>query len=113
VTKIPRWDLAKFSGQVAREVGSAMKSVGEVMAIGRTFEESLQKAIRQVDPRYAGFDAYVRPEDLDQALSRPTDTRLFAVAYAMLEKAYTVDMIHDLTKIDKVRAWRARVPGGG
>jgi carbamoyl-phosphate synthase large subunit len=100
VTKI-RWDLAKFTGQVAREVGSAMKSVGEVMAIGRTFEESLQKAIRQVDPRYCGFEAYVKPENLDHALTNPTDTRLFAVAYAMLEKDYSVDKIHDLTKIDK------------
>ncbi|CAG7854808.1 Carbamoyl-phosphate synthase arginine-specific large chain; AltName: Full=Arginine-specific carbamoyl-phosphate synthetase, ammonia chain [Serendipita indica DSM 11827] len=101
VTKIPKWDLAKFSGQVNREVGSAMKSVGEVMAIGRTFEESLQKAIRQVDPRYTGFEAYVTPEDLDRALTRPTDTRLFAIAYAMYNKGYTVDKIHDLTKIDK------------
>ncbi len=57
VTKIPKWDLAKFQ-YVNREVGSSMKSVGEVMAIGRTFEESLQKAVRQVDPRFAGFDAY-------------------------------------------------------
>lgn len=102
VTKIPKWDLAKFSGQVDRKVGSAMKSVGEVMAIGRTFEESLQKAIRQVDPRYAGFEAYVTPEDLDDALIRPTDTRLFAIAYAMYKKAYTVDKLHELTKIDKV-----------
>ena len=102
VTKIPKWDLAKFSGQVDRKVGSAMKSVGEVMAIGRTFEESLQKAIRQVDPRYAGFEAYGTPEDLDDALTRPTDTRLFAIAYAMYKKAYTVDKLHELTKIDKV-----------
>jgi carbamoyl-phosphate synthase large subunit len=79
-----------------------MKSVGEVMAIGRTFEESLQKAIRQVDPRYTGFEAYVTPEDLDHALAVPTDTRLFAIAHAMYNKGYTVDMIHDLTKIDKV-----------
>ena len=101
VTKIPKWDLAKFSN-VNREVGSAMKSVGEVMAIGRTFEESLQKAIRQVDPRWKGFEAYVAPEDLDNALSRPTDMRLFAIAYAMYKKNYTVDQIHDLTKITKV-----------
>ena len=79
-----------------------MKSVGEVMAIGRTFEESLQKAIRQVDPRWKGFEAYIAPEDLDTALSRPTDMRLFAIAYAMYKKNYTVDQIHDLTKIDKV-----------
>lgn len=101
VTKIPKWDLAKFSSQVDRKVGSSMKSVGEVMAIGRTFEESLQKAIRQVDPRYVGFEAYVKPEDLDYALSHPTDTRLFAIAYAFFEKHYTVEMVHELTKIDK------------
>lgn len=103
VTKIPKWDLAKFSSQVNRQIGSAMKSVGEVMAIGRTFEESLQKAIRQIDPRYAGFEAYVQPEDLDHALRVPTDTRLFAVAHAMYNKNYSVDQIHDITKIDKVR----------
>ncbi|RPD57799.1 carbamoyl-phosphate synthase [Lentinus tigrinus ALCF2SS1-7] len=100
VTKIPKWDLAKFTA-VNREVGSAMKSVGEVMAIGRTFEESLQKAIRQVDPRWKGFEAYIQPEDLDHALSKPTDMRLFAIAYAMFNKKYTVDKLHDLTKIDK------------
>ncbi|KAF8229017.1 carbamoyl-phosphate synthase [Tricholoma matsutake] len=101
VTKIPKWDLAKFSSHVNREVGSSMKSVGEVMAIGRTFEESLQKAIRQVDPRWKGFEAYVSPEDLDRALSRPTDMRLFAIAYAMFKKNYSVDQLHNLTKIDK------------
>ncbi|KAH9922065.1 carbamoyl-phosphate synthase [Fomitopsis serialis] len=101
VTKIPKWDLAKFSSQVNREVGSAMKSVGEVMAIGRTFEESLQKAIRQVDPRWKGFEAYIQPEDLDRALSEPTDMRLFAIAYAIFNKQYDVDKIHELTKIDK------------
>ncbi|KAK0226261.1 carbamoyl-phosphate synthase [Armillaria fumosa] len=101
VTKIPKWDLAKFSSQVNREVGSAMKSVGEVMAIGRTFEESLQKAIRQVDPRWKGFEVYISPENLDEALSKPTDMRLFVIAYAMYNKGYTVDQLHDLTKIDK------------
>ncbi|KAF8911467.1 carbamoyl-phosphate synthase subunit arginine-specific large [Gymnopilus junonius] len=101
VTKIPKWDLAKFSSQVNREVGSSMKSVGEVMAIGRTFEESLQKAIRQVDPRWKGFEVVIEPEDLDKALSHPTDMRLFAIAYAMFKKNYTVDQLHDLTKIDK------------
>ncbi|KAH9834007.1 carbamoyl-phosphate synthase [Rhodofomes roseus] len=105
VTKIPKWDLAKFSSQVNREVGSAMKSVGEVMAIGRTFEESLQKAIRQVDPRWKGFEAYIEPEDLDRALSKPTDMRLFAIAYAMFNKHYDVDKIHELTKIDKASTW--------
>lgn len=82
-----------------------MKSVGEVMAIGRTFEESLQKAIRQVDPRWKGFEVYVEPEDLERALSRPTDMRLFAIAYAMFKKNYSVDQLHDLTKIDKVRLY--------
>ncbi|KAF5316937.1 hypothetical protein D9611_003993 [Ephemerocybe angulata] len=101
VTKIPKWDLAKFSTQVNREVGSSMKSVGEVMAIGRTFEESLQKAIRQVDPRWKGFEVVMEVENLDHALAVPTDTRLFAIAYAMYRKGYTVDMLHDLTKIDK------------
>ncbi|PPQ75070.1 hypothetical protein CVT26_011813 [Gymnopilus dilepis] len=101
VTKIPKWDLAKFSSQVNREVGSSMKSVGEVMAIGRTFEESLQKAIRQVDPRWKGFEVVIEPEDLDKALSRPTDMRLFAIAYAMFKKNYSVDKLHELTKIDK------------
>ncbi|CAD6944950.1 unnamed protein product [Tilletia laevis] len=100
VTKIPKWDLSKFQ-HVNREIGSAMKSVGEVMAIGRTFEESLQKAIRQVAPNYDGFDAYIRPEDLDHALSVPTDTRLFALAYAMLEKDYSVERLHELTRIDR------------
>lgn len=102
VTKIPKWDLAKFQ-HVNREVGSSMKSVGEVMAIGRTFEESLQKAIRQVAPNYDGFDAYVQPadEDLDRELSVPTDTRLFSLAHAMLNKGYDVERLHDLTKIDR------------
>ncbi|UZJ55287.1 hypothetical protein CBS101457_004607 [Exobasidium rhododendri] len=100
VTKIPKWDLSKFQ-YVNREVGSSMKSVGEVMAIGRTFEESLQKAIRQVAPNYDGFDAYVEPEDLDHALSVPTDTRLFAIGHAMLNKGYDVERLHDLTKIDR------------
>lgn len=77
------------------------------MAIGRTFEESLQKAIRQVDPRWKGFEVYgfseLTEEQLNTALSKPTDMRLFAIAYAMYKKNYTVDMVHELTKIDKVR----------
>ncbi|KAI9459979.1 carbamoyl-phosphate synthase [Boletus coccyginus] len=89
---LPKWDLAKFSNEVNREIGSAMKSVGEVMAIGRTFEESLQKAIRMVDPRWRGFEV---------RLMRPTDMRLFAIAYAMYNDKYNVEEIHDLTKIDK------------
>lgn len=100
VTKIPKWDLAKFQ-YVERTVGSAMKSVGEVMAIGRTFEESLQKAIRQVDPRFNGFGAYWQPEDIDHALANNNDRRLFAIAHAMLNLDYSVDRIHDLTKITK------------
>ena len=78
-----------------------MKSVGEVMAIGRTFEESLQKAIRQVDPNFCGFDAYWKPEDMTTALTENNDRRLFAIAHAMLNLEYTVDRLHDLTKIDK------------
>ena len=100
VTKIPKWDLAKFQ-HVERNVGSAMKSVGEVMAIGRTFEESLQKAIRQVDPNFSGFDAYWQPEDMTAALTENNDRRLFAIAHAMLNLDYTVDTLHDMTKIDK------------
>lgn len=112
--KIPKFDLAKFSGQVDRHVGSAMKSVGEVMAIGRTFEEAMQKAIRQVDPRYCGFEPFgfskeeitgdwaVSEEILDDLLSRPTDTRLFAVAHAMYDRGYSAERIFSLSRIDKV-----------
>jgi len=99
VTKIPRWDLAKFQ-HVKRDIGSAMKSVGEVMAIGRTFEESIQKAIRQVDPRFIGFQGD-KFDDLDYELANPTDRRWLAVGQAMLHEGYTVDRIHDLSKIDK------------
>ncbi|KAL3423553.1 carbamoyl-phosphate synthase [Phlyctema vagabunda] len=99
VTKIPRWDLAKFQ-HVKRDIGSAMKSVGEVMAIGRTFEESIQKAIRQVDPRFIGFQGD-HFEDLDYELQNPTDRRWLAVGQAMFHENYSVDKIHDLTKIDK------------
>jgi carbamoyl-phosphate synthase large subunit len=97
---MPKWDLAKFQ-HVERNVGSAMKSVGEVMAIGRTFEESLQKAIRQVDPNFTGFDAYWKPEDMHTALTDNNDRRLFAIAHSMINLGYTVDQLHDLTKIDK------------
>ncbi|EEB05400.2 arginine specific carbamoyl-phosphate synthase Arg4 [Schizosaccharomyces japonicus yFS275] len=99
VTKIPRWDLAKFQ-YVNREIGSSMKSVGEVMAVGRTFEESLQKALRQVDPSFKGFMP-MPFRDLDKALTVPTDRRFFAVAEAMLNQGYSIDKIHELTKIDK------------
>ncbi|KAJ5604820.1 hypothetical protein N7510_009974 [Penicillium lagena] len=99
VTKIPRWDLSKFQ-HVNRDIGSAMKSVGEVMAIGRTFEESLQKAIRQVDPKYIGLQGD-HFENLDEVLQNPTDRRWLAVGQAMLHENYSVDKVHDLTKIDK------------
>jgi carbamoyl-phosphate synthase large subunit len=82
VTKIPRWDLSKFQ-HVARDIGSCMKSVGEVMAIGRTFEESLQKALRQVDPSVDGFQSRLFPDDfdIDSALMNPTDQRIFVIAH--------------------------------
>ncbi|KAI9209868.1 carbamoyl-phosphate synthase [Polychytrium aggregatum] len=99
VTKIPRWDLSKFQ-HVARDIGSSMKSVGEVMAIGRTFEESLQKAIRQVDPSFEGFQG-LPFENLDEMLRNPTDRRLFAIGHAMINCGYTVDQVHELTKVDK------------
>ncbi|KAM7189992.1 hypothetical protein V8F20_009926 [Naviculisporaceae sp. PSN 640] len=99
VTKIPRWDLSKFQ-HVKRDIGSAMKSVGEVMAIGRTFEESFQKAIRQVDPNFVGFQG-AKFEDLDFELQNPTDRRWLAVGQAMLHENYSVDKVHELTKIDK------------
>ncbi|OJJ81646.1 carbamoyl-phosphate synthase (glutamine-hydrolyzing) CPA2 [Aspergillus glaucus CBS 516.65] len=99
VTKIPRWDLSKFQ-HVNRDIGSAMKSVGEVMAIGRTFEESFQKAIRQVDPRYIGFQGDTF-ENLDEVLKNPTDRRWLAVGQAMLHENYSVEKVHELTKIDK------------
>ncbi|KAJ2590579.1 carbamoyl-phosphate synthase (glutamine-hydrolyzing) cpa2, partial [Coemansia sp. RSA 1804] len=104
VTKIPRWDLSKFN-HVSRDIGSCMKSVGEVMAIGRTFEESLQKAIRSVDPSFAGFAplAGCMPEDaaeLEELLRTPTDRRLFHLAYAMLERGYSAERLHELTRID-------------
>lgn len=99
VTKVPRWDLSKFQ-HVKRDIGSAMKSVGEVMAIGRTFEESFQKAIRMVDPKFVGFQGD-KFEDLDTELQNPTDRRWLAVGQAMLHENYTVERVHELTKIDK------------
>lgn len=102
VTKMPRWDMAKFSG-VSKEIGSAMKSVGEVMGIGRTLEESFQKALRMVDPSYPGFEPNMRfetMEDLKRELQVPTDMRVFAIAQALHEKTMTVPEIHDITKID-------------
>lgn len=99
VTKMPRWDLSKFQN-VKRDIGSSMKSVGEVMAIGRTFEESFQKACRQVDPRFLGFQGD-KFENLDETLKNPTDRRWLAVGQAMFHEGYSVDKLHDLTKIDK------------
>ena len=103
VCKLPRWDLGKFHG-VSRELGSSMKSVGEVMAIGRTFEEAIQKGLRMIGQGMHGFVGNSNkplPEDsLEGALRAPTDTRIFAISQA-LESGYTVDQIHDLTKIDR------------
>lgn len=106
VVKIPRWDLSKFQN-VKRDIGSAMKSVGEVMAIGRTFEEAFQKAIRMVDPKYVGFQGD-KFEDLDDVLQNPTDRRWLAVGQAMIHEGYSVDKIHDLTKIDKWFLYKLR-----
>ena len=101
VCKIPRWDLAKFKG-VSREIGSSMKSVGEVMAIGRTFEEAIQKGLRMIGQGANGFvcNKPFRAEDLDEVLRHPTDTRIFAIA-AAFEAGYGVDRIHRLTRIDR------------
>ena len=101
VCKIPRWDLSKFRG-VDKELGSSMKSVGEVMAIGRNFEEAIQKGLRMIGQGMHGFveNKELEIEDIDAALKEPTDKRVFVISKAM-HKGYTVDQIHDLTKIDK------------
>lgn len=101
VCKIPRWDLGKFHG-VARELGSSMKSVGEVMAIGRTFEEAIQKGLRMIGQGMHGFtqNKELKINDIDKALREPTDTRVFVISKAF-RAGYTIDQIHDLTKIDK------------
>uniref|UniRef100_A0A3B4CA83 Carbamoyl-phosphate synthase 1, mitochondrial n=1 Tax=Pygocentrus nattereri TaxID=42514 RepID=A0A3B4CA83_PYGNA len=106
VTKIPRWDLDRFQG-MSREIGSAMKSVGEVMAVGRTFEESIQKALRMCHPSVDGFvprlplkRAWSEQSDLRQELAVPSSTRIFSLAKA-LHDGVTVDQIHELTAIDK------------
>ena len=102
VCKIPRWDLGKFHG-VSRELGSSMKSVGEVMAIGRTFEEAMQKGLRMIGQGMHGFvgnnTKEVPADELDKALKAPTDTRVFAISQA-LHAGYTIEQIHALTKID-------------
>ena len=101
VCKIPRWDLGKFHG-VRREIGSSMKSVGEVMAIGRTFEEVIQKGLRMIGQGKHGFieNREMKVSDLDNALKEPTDKRIFAIETAF-RNGYDVDRIHELTKIDK------------
>lgn len=101
VCKIPRWDLGKFRG-VDRELGSSMKSVGEVMAIGRTFEEAIQKGLRMIGQGMHGFveNKELQIDDIDAALHEPTDKRIFIISKAM-QQGYTIDRIHELTKIDK------------
>ena len=101
VCKIPRWDLSKFRG-VDKELGSSMKSVGEVMAIGRTFEEAIQKGLRMIGQGMHGFveNKELKIDDIDAALREPTDKRVFVISKAM-HKGYSVDDIHELTKIDK------------
>ena len=101
VCKIPRWDLSKFRG-VDKELGSSMKSVGEVMAIGRNFEEAIQKGLRMIGQGMHGFveNKELEIDDIDAALREPTDKRVFIISKAM-HKGYTIDQIHDLTKIDK------------
>ncbi len=101
VVKIPRWDLTKFHG-VKRQLGSSMKSVGEVMAVGRSFEESLQKGLRMIGQGMHGFveNHEIKIADIEQSLHEPTDMRIFVVSKA-LKVGYTVDQIHQLTKIDR------------
>ena len=101
VVKIPRWDLGKFSG-VTKEIGSSMKSVGEIMSIGRTFEEAIQKGLRMIGQGMHGFveNKALKVLDIDKALREPTDERIFVISKAF-RVGYTIDQIHDLTKIDK------------
>ncbi|MDD7691408.1 MAG: carbamoyl-phosphate synthase (glutamine-hydrolyzing) large subunit [Prevotella sp.] len=101
VCKIPRWDLSKFRG-VDRELGSSMKSVGEVMAIGRNFEEAIQKGLRMIGQGMHGFveNKELEIDNIDEALREPTDKRVFIISKAM-HKGYTINQVHDLTKIDK------------
>jgi carbamoyl-phosphate synthase large subunit len=101
ICKIPRWDLTKFAG-VSRLIGSSMKSVGEIMSIGRSFEEMIQKGLRMIGQGMHGFvgNDHTKFDNLEDALSNPTDLRIFAIAQA-LEEGYTIDHIEELTKIDK------------
>ena len=100
ICKIPRWDLTKFAG-VSRRIGSSMKSVGEIMSIGRSFEEIIQKGLRMIGQGMHGFvgNDHTRFENLDDELANPTDLRIFAIAQA-LEEGYTIERIYELTKID-------------
>ena len=102
VCKIPRWDLSKFHG-VDRELGSSMKSVGEVMAIGRNFEEAIQKGLRMIGQGMHGFveNKELKISDIDAALREPTDKRIFVISKAMHLPQYDIERIHELTKIDK------------
>ena len=102
VCKIPRWDLSKFHG-VDKELGSSMKSVGEVMAIGRTFEEAIQKGLRMIGQGMHGFveNKELKIPDIDAALREPTDKRIFVISKAMHLPRYTIDRIHELTRIDR------------
>ena len=102
VCKIPRWDLSKFHG-VDKELGSSMKSVGEVMAIGRTFEEAIQKGLRMIGQGMHGFveNKELKIADIDAALREPTDKRVFVISKAMHLPEYDIDKIHELTKIDR------------
>lgn len=108
VVKIPRWDLGKFHG-VRKEIGSSMKSVGEVMAIGRTFEEAIQKGLRMIGQGMHGFvgNREINIPDIDRALKDPTDKRIFVIAKAM-QHGYSIDRIHELTKIDKWFLYKLR-----
>ncbi len=101
VCKIPRWDLSKFHG-VDKELGSSMKSVGEVMAIGRNFEEAIQKGLRMIGQGMHGYveNKELKIHNIDESLREPTDKRIFVISKAM-HKGYTIDQIHELTKIDK------------
>ena len=100
ICKIPRWDLTKFAG-VSRQIGSSMKSVGEIMSIGRSFEEVIQKGLRMIGQGMHGFvgNEHTKFDDLDEELANPTDLRVFSIASA-LEEGYTIERIHELTKID-------------
>jgi carbamoyl-phosphate synthase large subunit len=108
VVKIPRWDLGKFSG-VSKQIGSSMKSVGEIMSIGRTFEEAIQKGLRMIGVGMHGFveNKELKIDDIDKELREPTDQRIFVVSKAF-RQGYTVDQIHELTRIDRWFLYKLR-----